>query len=226
MAILLHIDTAGEKAMVAFSQNGALVALKENDVFQTHASFLQVAIQELVTETHIKLASIDAIAVTMGPGSYTGLRVGLSSAKGIAYALHKPLIGLSTLGLLANTAKNHPWFMSQKEKVQIFAMIDAKRMEVFGAVYNSRLQCIQNEQAIIIDTPYLAALLEKNPTLCIGSAATKAKELLQDPSLLFIENTYNILDNIQLGEAAFVLGKFEDTAYCSPAYLKDFFFKK
>ena len=93
-------------------------------------------------------------------------------------------------------------------------------------MYNSRLQCIQNEQAIIIDTPYLAALLEKNPTLCIGSAATKAKELLQDPSLLFIENTYNILDNIQLGEAAFVLGKFEDTAYCSPAYLKDFFFKK
>ena len=226
MATLLHIDTAGKKAMVAISQNGVLKAIKENELFQTHASFLQLAIQALVAETTIPLNSIDAIAVTMGPGSYTGLRVGLSSAKGIAYALNKPIIGLSTLALLANAASKLPWFIEKKEQVQIFAMIDAKRMEVFGAIYDSKLNCLLAAQAIVIDTVYLASLIEKQPTLCIGSAATKAKALLEDPAIVFVEQSYNILDNIQLAEAAFTKGLFEDTAYSSPSYLKEFFFKK
>ena len=225
MATLLHIDTAGEKAMVAISQNGVLKAIQENEVFQTHASFLQLAIQTLVAETAIPLNSIDAIAVTMGPGSYTGLRVGLSSAKGIAYALNKPIIGLSTLALLANAASKQVWFTDRKEQVQIFAMIDAKRMEVFGAIYDSKLNCLLAAQAIVIDTVYLASLIEKQPTLCIGSAATKAKALLEDPAIVFVEQSYNILDNIELAEAAFAKGLFEDTAYSSPAYLKEFFFK-
>ena len=225
MATLLHIDTAGEKAMVAISQNGVLIAIQENEVFQTHASFLQVAIQTLVAETAIPLNSIDAIAVTMGPGSYTGLRVGLSSAKGIAYALNKPIIGLSTLALLANAASKQAWFIDKKEQVQIFAMIDAKRMEVFGAIYDSKLNCLLAEQAIVIDTVYLASLIEKQSTVCIGSAATKAKALLEDPALFFIEQSYTILDNIQLAEAAFTKGQFVDTAYSSPSYLKEFFFK-
>jgi tRNA threonylcarbamoyladenosine biosynthesis protein TsaB len=226
LATLLHIDTAGEKAMVAISQNGVLKAIQENEVFQTHASFLQVAIQKLVADTAIPLNSMDAIAVTMGPGSYTGLRVGLSSAKGISYALNKPLIGLSTLALLANAASKHTWFIEKKEQVQIFAMIDAKRMEVFGAIYDSKLNCQLAEQAIVIDSIYLASLIEKHPTLCIGSAATKAKTLLDNPAIVFVEESYNILDNIQLAEAAFTRGQFEDTAYSSPSYLKEFFFKK
>jgi tRNA threonylcarbamoyladenosine biosynthesis protein TsaB len=225
LATLLHIDTAGEKAMVAISQNGVLKAIQENEVFQTHASFLQVAIQTLVAETAIPLNSIDAIAVTMGPGSYTGLRVGLSSAKGIAYALNKPIIGLSTLALLANAASKQIWFIEKKEQVQIFAMIDAKRMEVFGALYDSKLNCQLAEQAIVIDSNYLANLIEKQSTLCIGSAATKAKALLEDPALFYLEQSYNILDNIQLAEAAFTKGEFVDTAYSSPSYLKEFFFK-
>jgi len=226
LATLLHIDTAGEKAMVAISQNGVLKAIQENEVFQTHASFLQVAIQTLVAETAIPLNSIDAIAVTMGPGSYTGLRVGLSSAKGIAYALNKPIIGLSTLGLLANAASKHTWFIEKKEQVQIFAMIDAKRMEVFGAIYDSKLNCQLAEQAIVIDGNYLASLVEKYPTICIGSAATKAKALLEHPAIFFVEESYNILDSIQLAEVVFTKGEFADTAYSSPSYLKEFFFKK
>ena len=211
--------------MVAISQNGVLIAIQENEVFQTHASFLQVAIQTLVAETAIPLNSIDAIAVTMGPGSYTGLRVGLSSAKGIAYALNKPIIGLSTLTLLANAASKQIWFIEKKEQVQIFAMIDAKRMEVFGAIYDSKLNCLLAEQAIVIDTVYLASLIEKQSTVCIGSAATKAKALLEDRAIVFVEESYNILDNIQLAEAAFTKGQFVDTAYSSPSYLKEFFFK-
>lgn len=226
LATLLHIDTAGEKAMVAISQNGVLLAIQENEVFQTHASFLQVAIQTLVAETTIPLINLDGIAVAMGPGSYTGLRVGLSSAKGIAYALNKPIIGLSTLALLANAAAKQPWFIEKKAAVQIFAMMDAKRMEVFGAIYDGKLNCLLSEQAIVIDSNYLASLIEKHPTLCIGSAATKAKALLEDPALFYVEQSYNILDNIQLAEAAFTKGEFEDTAYSSPSYLKEFFFKK
>ena len=226
MATLLHIDTAGEKAMVAISQNGVLLAIQENEVFQTHASFLQVAIEALVAKTAVPLNTMDAIAVTMGPGSYTGLRVGLSSAKGIAYALNKPIIGLSTLALLANAASKLPWFTEKKEQVQIFAMIDAKRMEVFGAIYDSKLNICLPEQALEINADYLSRLITKYPTICIGSAATKAKALLEDPALFFAEQSYNILDNIQLAEDAFKRGLFEDTAYSSPSYLKEFFFKK
>ena len=226
MATLLHIDTAGEKAMVAISQNGVLLAIQENEVFQTHASFLQVAIEALVAKTAVPLNTMDAIAVTMGPGSYTGLRVGLSSAKGIAYALNKPIIGLSTLALLANAASKLPWFTDKKEPVQIFAMIDAKRMEVFGAIYDSKLNTSLPEQALEINADYLSRLITKYPTICIGSAATKAKALLEDSALFFAEQSYNILDNIQLAEDAFKRGLFEDTAYSSPSYLKEFFFKK
>ncbi len=212
--------------MVAISQNGVLLAIQENEVFQTHASFLQVAIEALVAKTAIPLNTMDAIAVTMGPGSYTGLRVGLSSAKGIAYALNKPIIGLSTLALLANAASKLPWFSEKKEQVQIFAMIDAKRMEVFGAIYDSKLNTSLPEQAIEINSSYLSRLIENHPTICIGSAATKAKTLLEDPALYFAEQSYNILDNIQLAEDAFTRAQFEDTAYSSPSYLKEFFFKK
>jgi tRNA threonylcarbamoyladenosine biosynthesis protein TsaB len=226
LATLLHIDTAGEKAMVAISQNGVLLAIQENEVFQTHASFLQVAIEALVAKTALPLNKMDAIAVTMGPGSYTGLRVGLSSAKGIAYALNKPIIGLSTLALLANTASKLPWFTDKKEPVQIFAMIDAKRMEVFGAIYDSKLNTSLPEQALEINADYLSRLITKHPTICIGSAATKAKALLEDPAIFFAEQSYNILDNIQLAEDAFKRDLFEDTAYSSPSYLKEFFFKK
>jgi tRNA threonylcarbamoyladenosine biosynthesis protein TsaB len=226
LATLLHIDTAGEKAMVAISQNGVLLAIQENEVFQTHASFLQVAIEALVAKTALPLNKMDAIAVTMGPGSYTGLRVGLSSAKGIAYALNKPIIGLSTLALLANAASKLPWFTDKKEPVQIFAMIDAKRMEVFGAIYDSKLNTSLPEQALEINADYLSRLITKHPTICIGSAATKAKALLEDPAIFFAEQSYNILDNIQLAEDAFKRDLFEDTAYISPSYLKELFFKK
>ena len=105
-------------------------------------------------------------------------------------------------------------------------MIDAKRMEVFGAIYDNKLNTSLPEQALEINAAYLCRLIENHPTIRIGSAATKAKALLEDPSLYFAEQSYNILDNIQLAEDAFKLGLFEDTAYSSPAYLKEFFFKK
>jgi len=226
LAIILHIDTAGEKAMIAFTKNKEVLASKENTVSNTHAAFVQASIQELATQANIDLHSIDAIAVTMGPGSYTGLRVGLASAKGIAYALQKPLIGLSTLALLANTSKRSPLFSN--EGVQIFAMIDAKRMEVFGAIYNQAQETTLKEQAIELDTAFIENLVVRGPgpILCIGSGALKVKELTQHPSVLYSDLTYNIMDFIALAESKFALQDFEAIAYASPAYLKDFYLKK
>lgn len=223
MATILHIDTAGEKAMIAITRNKEVVASKENTVSNTHASFVQASIQELASLAKIALPSIEAIAVTMGPGSYTGLRVGLSSAKGIAYALQKPLIGLSTLALLANTAKRSPLFSSQG--LQIFTMIDAKRMEVFGAIFNQAQEICLKEQAIELDTAYFENLVSNGPILCIGSGAPKVKNLTTHPSVLYCDLSYNILDFIELAESKFALKDFEDIAYTSPAYLKEFYLK-
>ena len=225
MATLLHIDTAGEKAMIAFTQNGAILASKENNLSNTHAAFVQASIKELADTYHINLDALDAIVVTMGPGSYTGLRVGLASAKGLAYALEKPLIGLSTLALLAHAAKRSPEFSNLKN-LQIFTMIDAKRMEVFGAVFNQAQAITLKEQAIELSKDYMEQLIKQGPVLCIGNGAAKVKTLLTHPSLYFSDLSYNLMDFIELAEAKLKANNFEDIAYSSPSYLKEFYQKK
>jgi len=225
MATLLHIDTAGQKAMIAFTQNGAIMGSKENLLSNTHAAFVQAGIKELADTCPIHLAALDAIVVTMGPGSYTGLRVGLASAKGLAYALEKPLIGLSTLALLANAAKRSPEFSSLKN-LQIFTMIDAKRMEVFGAVFNQAQAIRLKEQAIELSADYFDNLIKNGPVLCIGNGAEKVKNIVTDPSVYFSDLAYNLMDFIELAEAKLNAQNFEDIAYSSPAYLKEFYQKK
>lgn len=226
MAFILHIDTAGEKAMIAFTKHKEVLASKENTVSATHAAFVQAGIQELSAKAKIDLNLLDAIAVTMGPGSYTGLRVGLASAKGMAYVLQKPLIGLSTLSLLANAAKRSPLYNNHAKPLQIFSMIDAKRMEVFGAIFNRSNEIILNEQAIELDTAFIENLVLTGPVLCIGTGANKVKELTKNLSVLFSDLSYNIMDFIDLAESKWIASNFENLAYSSPAYLKDFYVKK
>jgi len=211
--------------MVGISQNNELLAMEQNEVTNTHASFVQVAIEKVLEKAQIKLTTIDAVVVTMGPGSYTGLRVGLASAKGIAYAIAKPLIGLSTLALLSNAAKSTITFTEQVENLQIFAMIDARRMEVFGAILNKQQQYTLPEQSIVLDTPYIETLLLQGPILCIGSGVEKTKTLLQHPQLFFSETLYSLKDCIQLATEKWDAKQFEDIAYSSPAYIKDFYQK-
>ena len=226
LATLLHIDTAGEKAMIAFTKDGVVLASIENTIPNTHASFVQASIQELANLHTIPLTHIDAIVVTMGPGSYTGIRVGLASAKGMAYALQKPLIGLSTLALLAHAAKSSPLFSSLGDKLQLFTMIDAKRMEVFGAIFNPAQEMTLKEQAIVLNTPFIENLVLAGPVLCIGSGAHKVKNFTQHPSVFYPELSYNILDFIALAESKWASKTFEDIAYSTPAYLKDFYSNK
>ena len=209
--------------MIGISNDHQLLALKQNSQANTHASFVQVAIDDLLAKTSIQMGEIDAVVVTMGPGSYTGLRVGLSSAKGIAYAINKPLIGISTLELLAQHASTHPSVIENQDNIQVFTMIDAKRMEVFGAVYKADHTTIVPEQSIILDEPYFSQLLQNGPVLCVGNGATKSKELLNNPQLYFLETSYDIDALIHLGNLKWKNQEFEDIAYCKPAYLKDFY---
>ncbi len=223
MAKFLYIDTSGETAIVALSNNETILAIEQNNQANSHAAFLQIAVKKLMDKACIPFVDLDAIVVTMGPGSYTGLRVGLSSAKGIAYALNKPLIGLSTLALLKEHANNHEQVVQNKNKVQIFSMIDAKRMEVFGAVYKADNSVVIAPKAIVLEASYLQKLLQNGPVICCGNAITKTKEILKHPNLYFIETPYNIDNMVHLAQTKWATKDFEDIAYSSPAYLKEFY---
>jgi tRNA threonylcarbamoyladenosine biosynthesis protein TsaB len=156
---ILHIDTSGPDAIIGISQDLEIIASKQNNLSNTHGEFVQAGVEELCKRTGISLKDIDAIGVTMGPGSYTGLRVGLASAKGLAFALNKPLIGLSTLTLLAKAALGHLIergdALVNEKQFQVFSMIDARRMEIFGAIYNSSLDFLAPEKALILDEALL-----------------------------------------------------------------------
>ena len=223
MAIILYIDTAGEKALIGVSKDNQLLALAENSQSNTHANFVQVAIADVLAKSGLDIQQVDAVAVTMGPGSYTGLRVGLSSAKGIAYAIGKPLIGISTLALLAHHASQHPMVTANINSIQIFCMIDARRMEVFGAIYKADNTIIVPEQSIVLDTAYFDNLLLNGPVLCAGNGAIKSKEIANHPNLHFMESSYTIDAFIQLAGSKMGNLEFEDIAYSKPAYLKDFY---
>lgn len=223
MATFLFIDTAAEKALVGISRDNVLLAVEENNVPNTHANFAQVAVATVLKKAGIPIQNLDAIVVTMGPGSYTGLRVGLASAKGIAYVLNKPLIGLSTLALLANTALKSEIIKQHEENLQLFSMIDARRMEVFGAIYNKALAHLLPEQAILLTPTYIEQLLLNGPLACIGSGVTKTKTLIEHPNLYFLAETYSLQECIELATIKYNAKEFEDIAYSSPAYLKDFF---
>ena len=221
MATLLYIDTAGPDALVGISRGQEILGFRENKISITHAEFVQVAVKELLISLSMTVSELDAVVVTLGPGSYTGLRVGLASAKGLAYALQKPLIGLSTLQLLAHRALQ----TLDQDTVQIFSMLDAKRMEVFGGVYDTSLNEIQAEQAFEINEDLLKSLLSKGKVVCIGSGITKTKTILEDEKIQFLEEHYSMDDSLALATVKWEAKQFENLAYVSPSYLKEYYFK-
>lgn len=221
MANFLIIDTALEAAIVALSKDGKIIAELVNKETHSHASFIQVAIANLLESQNMALNAIDAIAVTLGPGSYTGLRVGLSSAKGIAYSLQKPLIGLSTLGALAHAAiQSLPTDFGQD--FQVFAMIDARRMEIFGAIYDASCNPILPEQAIVLDADQWNSLIAQ-PTICIGNGHTKTKQFAANHKVFYQDQGYTSQVLLEIATAKLNAGQFEDLAYVGPNYLKEIY---
>lgn len=219
MALLLHIDTASAIASVSIARDGRVIGFTENRLVNEHASFLQPAIKSLLKDAGVILQDMDAIAVVNGPGSYTGLRVGLASAKGLCFALDKPLITIGTLPAMAHAA------IQEKGDATIFyaPMIDARRMEVFTAVYdgagNERLppcsKILQNDS--YVDLFLLSRIL------FFGSGAEKWEKICQHPNALF-STGYGIIQSVaQLSFEAYSSQRFTDLAYSEPQYLKEFY---
>ncbi len=220
MALLLNIDTATDLASVCLTQNGKIIGFEENPDQKNHGAFLQPAIKKIFAGADVSLNDIDAVAVTIGPGSYTGLRVGLASAKGLCYALNKPLIAVSTLqviALAAQSSANYP------ASVLFCPMIDARRMEVFTAVYDNALNEIIQPQAKILDESSFGDELKKSTIVFCGNGNIKLKNILPHPSAIFSEVSHNATHLSVLAHKFFALKNFANLAYSEPVYVKDFF---
>lgn len=219
MATFLIIDTALEEAIVALGKDGKIIGELTNKETHSHASFIQVAIANVLEGQQMAMTEIDAIVVTLGPGSYTGLRVGLATAKGMAYALEKPLIGLSTLKVLAATAIQLSSTKIDASK-QIFSMIDARRMEVFGAIYDASLSPNLPEQALVLDQTKWNSLISQ-PTICIGNGQLKTRDFTSTHDVTYIDENYTSQVLLDLAMEKWTEGQFEDLAYVGPNYLKE-----
>lgn len=220
MSLILHIDTALEKAFVGLAEDGKLLLGIENSIQQDHAKFVQPAIQQILQQLQLNPLSIDAVGVTKGPGSYTGLRVGMSSAKGLCYALNKPLLAINTLELLTDAAiENFPGF-------DIYCpMIDARRKEVFTALYNESVETAQLPLALILDQQSFYKELQKNRILFFGNGSEKWKLITENSPNAFFENVqYNGKHLSSLFFNCFKNRQFCNLAYEEPLYVKDFHF--
>ena len=215
MVYILNIETATKNCSVSISKNGNLVALIELSEAQfNHAEKLHIFIKEVLNQSKIALSHLNAIAVSKGPGSYTGLRIGVSAAKGLCYALSIPLISVDTLAILAKKV--------QIEEGYIVPMIDARRMEVFTQMFDKTHNAITNAEALIIDEN---AFAEFNQQLHIlGDGSLKCKEVLTDAKFVFYDEVQypSAKEMIQLSYQKFQQNMFEDVAYFEPYYLKDF----
>jgi tRNA threonylcarbamoyladenosine biosynthesis protein TsaB len=218
MALILNIDTATERASVCIADNDNILFIRFNEDAKQHASFLQPAIQELCSETNIQLKDIDAVAVSNGPGSYTGLRVGLSSAKGICFALKKPLILINTLTVMAEAGRN----IAENAEL-ICPMIDARRMEVFTAVFDKSLSILQKPAAEVLNEGSFQSFLNRSKILFFGSGAVKWQALTAHPNAQFSDLKHDASHLNSLSQSYFQNGDFADLAYAEPFYLKPFF---
>ena len=216
MSWLLHIDTAVQLGSVCLSKNDESLGVKINSSQNDHASWLQPAIHNLLLEHGVELKDLAAISVSAGPGSYTGLRVSMATAKGLCYALQKPLITIGTLQLMANAAIH-------LEGDFFCPMIDARRMEVFIALYDGNLnEIIQPHNRVLSETDF-SDVLEKGKIVFFGNGSDKFSELLSHPNAIFRTLEITAQQMVGLAYHYFNEKKFADLAYSEPFYTKDFF---
>lgn len=219
MGLILNIETATTVCSVSLAKDAVLLALKEQDGDYSHAENLTLFIEDVVKKASVKFSDIDAIAVSKGPGSYTGLRIGVSAAKGLCYALNKPLIAVDTLQYIAlNVSKKQP------QAGLLCPMFDARRMEVYCAVYDFQNKVIIPTAAEIIDKNSFADLLSKNKLFFFGNGAEKCKPVFAScENAVFLEGVLpSAADMVPLSENAYNHSQFENVAYFEPYYLKDF----
>jgi len=220
MPIILNIETSTNVCSIALSENGNCIFSKVNTDGLNHAKLLSAFIEEALTFLKEQNKKLDAVAVSAGPGSYTGLRIGVSTAKGLCYGLGIPLISVSTLAIMGIMASQQ---LNSDEGYLSCPMIDARRMEVYIAFFNKKNELIKDISADIIDENSYHDLLTKQPVYFFGNGAEKCKAVLTHPNARFFDDIVPLAENMILfSEQYFSENKFEDVAYFEPFYLKEF----
>lgn len=226
MALILNIETSTEVCSVSLAENGQLLFKKESIDGMNHSRLLTVFIEEIFAENNILINTIDAVAVSKGPGSYTGLRIGVSVAKGLCYGLNIPLISVNSLeilGIYASQNLEKYDLPNDGNSVLFCPMIDARRMEVYTALYNSSGEEILPISAEIIDENFLSEKFENHKILFLGNGAEKCKNLIKHKNALFEGPFTTSAEYMQaIAEEKFNKNEFEDVAYFEPFYLKNF----
>ncbi len=226
MARILCIETSTEVCSVALTENGTTTELRENKTGLNHARLLTLFIDELLNSWHLGSSDLDALAVSRGPGSYTGLRIGVSVAKGFCYAAGKPLLAVCPLKAMANRVLGIV-DLPGKEKGNwnplFVPMIDARRMEAYLSVFDRNLNAVQEVSARIIDASFFDTFPEANALYLFGNGSEKFKNSLHDPRIHFISSVYTSAANMALpAYRQFVQNDVANLAYFEPFYLKDF----
>lgn len=218
MSCILHIETSTEVCSVAVSQDGANIFHEEFFEGPSHATKLGEMVDAALSFTDNHAIPFDAVAVSSGPGSYTGLRIGVSMAKGICYGRNLPLIGLPTLEVLCV-----PVLLGHElpDDALLCPMIDARRMEVYAAVYTRALRPEMETTAVVVNADSFSKYLEQHPVYFFGGGAEKCKDVIRHPNAYFVDHIHPLAKNMTpLAEKAHVRGDFQDVAYFEPFYLK------
>jgi len=226
MALILNIETSTNSCSAALSLDGKLIDNRLSENVRSHASLLPVFIDDLLASNASLLSEhpLDAVAVSKGPGSYTGLRIGVSTAKGLAYGLGVPVIGVPTLELMAYSLTiQEEWKAALAAGAWACPMLDARRMEVYLAVYDAALQIKQDVVAEIVTAESCAEMLSERKLIFFGDGAEKCRTTITHENALFVENLNPSASYMPvLAEKYWAARIFEDTAYFEPFYLKDF----
>lgn len=224
MSLILCIETGTDICSVGIARDGELMSLRESDQGRDHAKQVAVFVDELLRETGVKPDELDAVAVGMGPGSYTGLRIGVSFAKGLCYGLNIPLLAVGSLEALTDVAiKDYEAGIIQVEgwnEALLCPMVDARRMEVYTQIFNSRCEAQSEVSAEIITEDSFSQWRAKGKLVIFGNGAAKCQEML--PDAIYIDVAPSARGLTRIAHQLFEAGKTVDIAYFEPFYLKDF----
>lgn len=226
MALILCIETGTDICSVGIARDGELLSLRESDQGRDHAKKVALFVDELLRETGVQPDELDAVAVGKGPGSYTGLRIGVSFAKGLCYGLQKPLIAIGSLDALVAVACEdyeagildvEPW-----SEARLCPMVDARRMEVYAQLFDTRNRPLSEVDAVVVDGESFAESRHDaaHPFVIFGNGAAKCREVL--PNARWVDVAPSARGLARLAQEAYEAGRFEDVAYFEPFYLKDF----
>lgn len=221
MEKIILIETSTALCSTAIAESGEITSYKESSAPKAHASLTAVFIQEMLSERGITLADCDAVCVSMGPGSYTGLRVGVSTAKGLCFGSRKPLLAVGTLDILVAQAKEEATAPEGGFKY-VIPMIDARRMEVYTAVFSPEGQQLTETAPAIIDETSFSEYLEQGPVLFIGDGAGKCADVIKHQNAHFVQCNPKASAMLAPATDALKAEKFQDVAYFEPFYLKEF----